>query len=233
MRAAVIASPIGVEALDDPTAEPGLVRRMLSDLRRSNRWLGGLAAARRGIRLLLDDADRGRTLRLLDIGAGAGDVTRDAVRFAARQQVALQPLALERHRAAAAMANQAGIGTVFGCGTALPFADDSIDIVLIAQLLHHFADDTAVQVLREAHRVASRGVVITDLHPSRLSAIGYRLVGPLLFLHPVTIADGVTSLARGRSAGELMAMAHSAGELAPVGMHLPFSRVLVAWRKSH
>jgi hypothetical protein len=42
-------SPIGVELLDDPTADPALVAASLRDIARANRWFGGAAAMRRGL----------------------------------------------------------------------------------------------------------------------------------------------------------------------------------------
>ena len=65
---------IGVEVLDNPGADPALVRRMLTDIARTNRWLGGAHAVRVGMQHLCRDVLRGTTMRLLDVGTGAGDL---------------------------------------------------------------------------------------------------------------------------------------------------------------
>src|SRR5512135_2896172 len=123
-------SPIGTEALDDPPTDPLLVARMLRDIARCNRWLGGTAAVRFGISRLLLPTDRRRTLTLFDVGTGAGDLPLDARRWARRRGVTLAPLALERLATAARLARQAGVPVMLGCAGDLPVATRSVDLVL-------------------------------------------------------------------------------------------------------
>ena len=75
-------TPLGVELLDDPAADPATVRSSLGDIARSNRWLGGRAAVRFGLDRLLKKLPHERRLTLLDVGTGAGDLPLDAVRRA-------------------------------------------------------------------------------------------------------------------------------------------------------
>lgn len=230
MAGALSMSAIGVEALDDPGADPALVRRMLGDIARSNRWLGGGRAARRGLDHLLGPADRGRTLTLLDIGTGAGDLPRTLARWCARRGVTLQGIGVERLPAAAAVARDGGLPTILACGGTLPLADGSVDLVLASQLAHHLDADGTIALCREAHRVARRGVILADLRPSALAAFGYRLAGPVLGLHPATVGDGIVSLARGREAAALAALAARAGARDVLAATLPCARVVIAWR---
>lgn len=230
MAAPLSLSAVGVEALDDPGADPVLVRRMLRDIARSNRWLGGGRAARHGLAQLLAPADRGTTLTLLDIGTGAGDLPHALTRWAARRGVTLRGLGVERLPAAAALAHAGGLPTILACGGTLPLADGSVDIVLASQLAHHLDADGTIALCREAARVARRGVILADLRPSSLGAIGYRLAGPLLGCHPVTVRDGVLSLARGRDAASLAALATQAGARDVLATSLPCARVVIAWR---
>jgi SAM-dependent methyltransferase len=226
----LISSPIGIEVLDDPGADPVLVRRMLGEIATANRLFGGVRALHRGLAQLFDPADRDRAVTLLDIGTGAGDLPRAAVRWAAGRGMMLDPIGLERHPAAARCATDAGITTFLGCGAALPLRDGSVDVVLLSQLLHHLDDDGAIRMLAEAHRVARRGVLVLDLRPSRLAGLGFRAAGSAMGFHRSTIDDGVVSLARGRSAPALAELARQAGAGAPRAHALPFARVLVSWR---
>lgn len=229
---ALTTSTIGVEALDSPATDPALVRRLLGDIARSNRWLGGARAARRGLAHLLDPADHGRTLILLDIGTGAGDLPHLLQRWAARRGVTIRPLGLERLPAAARLAHATGLPMMLGDGGTLPIGDRSVDLVLASQFAHHLDDAGTVALMREAARVARRGVIIADLRPSRSAAWGYRAVAPLLDLHPVTVADGVVSLARGRDAEALVALAQRAGASNVHTATLLCARVVLAWRTS-
>lgn len=236
-------SPIGVEVLDDPAAPAPLVERMLGDIARANRWLGGAAAVTTGLAALLDPADRHTTLTLLDLGTGVGDLPRAAARWAARRRVTLRSVGIERHRTAAAMACGNGVATVVACATRLPFRVSSPrsaaqaaarherpDLILVSQLLHHFDDDAAVAILAEANATARRGVIVADLRPSRLAATGFRLAGRALGLARVTIDDGITSLRRGRDAAALVRLARAAGAHSVRARELGRGRVLATWR---
>ena len=221
-------SPIGVEALDDPGSDPVLVRRMLADIAACNRWLGGTAAMRFGLARLLRDSDRGRQLTLFDVGTGAADLPRDARRWAARRGVSLVPLALERIPAAARVARATGVPTILGCASALPLRAKSVDIVLVSQVVHHLAADSAVALLAACTAGARRGVIVADLHRTWFAAAGFRLAGTVLGLDRRTLADGVTSVRRGFTPNELRALCVRAGALDVHVAARPGSR-LVAW----
>ncbi|HWB42077.1 MAG TPA: hypothetical protein VG500_12495, partial [Gemmatimonadales bacterium] len=61
-------TPLGVELLDDPAADPATVVRSLGNVARANRWFGGAAAVRHGLGRLLRGVPRERPLTLLDLG---------------------------------------------------------------------------------------------------------------------------------------------------------------------
>ncbi len=204
-------SPVGTEALDDPHTDPALVRRMLGDISRANRWLGGRAVMYFGLARLLDGGNDGRALTLCDIGTGAGDLPRAAARWAARRGITLRCIGLERIPAAAGLARHGGMAVAVACAGALPLRAGGVDLVLISQLAHHLDRAAVVQLFRDASRAARRGVLVCDLRPSPLARYGFPVAGRLLGLHPVTIADGVTSVARGFSAPALAELAREAG----------------------
>lgn len=223
-------SPIGTEALDDPSADPALVRRMLDDIARANRWFGGRRTVQRGLAALFDAAPAQPTWTLLDIGTGAGDLPLAAVRWGARRGITLRPLGLERIPAAARLAVRHGVPTVLGCGSALPVASRSVDVALVSQVAHHLDDDAVVRLFAECHRVARRGVIIADLRPSRTAELAFRVGGRLLGLHPVTVGDGITSLRRGFTPARLRALAIRAHDARVHVSRDLFSRILAWWR---
>lgn len=223
-------SPIGVEALDDPATDPLLVSRMLRDIARANWWLGGVAAVRYGLAQVLDVSDRGRTLTLFDIGTGAGDLPRDAERWAKRRGVTLSPLGLERIPAAAAIARDAGVPVIVGCAGTLPLADRSVDIVLISQVAHHLDATSAMELFAASSRIARRGVIIADLRPAWYAAAGFRLAGRVLGFHPTTLLDGVTSVHRGFALERLRTMCRQAGSPQAEVVGRPGARVVAWWR---
>lgn len=220
-------STVGHELLDDPGADPALVRESLRHLARSNAWFGGLAAARTGIERVITGW-RGDRLALLDVGTGAGDIPRALGTVFAARGIRLASVGIDRHRAAAPLARAAGVPTIVADGFHLPFADRSVDVVLVSQVAHHFSPAGVVSLAREVSRVARIGVVIADLTRSRLAQVGFGLGSRILGFDRVTRIDGITSLARGFRPGELGALLDQAGVRATISTHLG-SRIVATW----
>ncbi len=221
-------SPLGRECLDDPGAPGAVVEATLKDIARVNAWLGGRAAAAFGLGLLLNGAP-GSSLTLLDVGAGSGDIARDLAGYARRRGVTLQPVAAERHPVAARLCRRRGLATVLCDGGRLPMAGKSVDVVLASQLLHHLTRDSATALLSELDRVARVGVIVADLRRHSVAALGIWLASFALRLHPVTRRDGVTSVRRGFTRGELSQLLRQAGVPGAV-YRRPGYRLVAVWR---
>jgi SAM-dependent methyltransferase len=224
-------SPVGVELLDDPAADPVAVTETLRNIARSNRWFGGTAAVLHGCRRLLAGVAPGTTLSLLDLGTGAGDLPRAAVRWAARRGIRLTPVGLERSRVAAAVANAAGIPCAVGCAGAPPVREKGVDLVLLSQVLHHLAPSSVVRLLATCDRLARRGVVIADLRRGRLGPLAFWFGARALRFDPMTRADGMTSIRRGYTPGELRRLLADAGVKATIERR-PGYRLVASWRTS-
>ena len=224
-------SPLGREALDAPGAHPALVETTLRDIVRVNVLLGGRAAAAFGLERLLEGVAPGPRRTLLDVGAGSGDLAGYLVRRAARRGVTLAPLTVERHPVAARLCRRAGLVSVMGDGGQLPLADRSVDVALASQLLHHLERRSAVTLLRELSRVARLGVIVADLRRHAVAAIGIWLASFPLGLHPVTRQDGVTSVRRGYTRGELEQLLREAGVAGEV-FRRPGYRLVAVWRSA-
>jgi hypothetical protein len=218
-------SSLGTELLDDPGADPATVRRSLRNVARANRWFGGAAAARYGLGLLLRGLAPGRPLTLLDLGTGAGDLPRRAVGWARRRGHLLRPLG----RPAAALAVRAGVPCAVACAGAPPLRERSVDIVLVSQVAHHFTSESAMRLFHTCDALARVGVVIADLRRGRLAPLAFRVGATALGFDPVTKADGLTSIRRGYTAGELRDLLLSVGIRARVARR-PGYRLVATWR---
>jgi SAM-dependent methyltransferase len=222
-------SPVGVELLDDPAADPAMVAESLRNIARSNRWFGGAAAVRHGLARTLAGVPAGATLTLADLGTGLGDLPRAAVRWAARRGIHLVAVGLERSPVAARLALASGVPCVVGCAGASPFRDKSVDVVLVSQLAHHLADESAVRLFRACDRLARRAVIVADLRRGVLGPVAFWVGARALGFDAVTVADGRTSLRRGYTTARLRALLEAAGVRGLVERR-PGYRLVASWR---
>ena len=221
-------SPIGAELLDDPNADPDTVAESLRNIARANRWFGGAAAVRHGLACTLGGMAPGFTYSLLDLGTGAGDLPRVAERWGIKRGIRIQPVGLELSRAAAALAQRAGLPIVVGCAGTPPIRDKSVDVVLVSQVAHHLSPESVVHLFRTCNRLARRAVIIADLRRHQLAASGFRLGARLLGFDTVTVTDGVTSIRRGFSRRELLSLMAQAGITGQVDSR-PGFRLVATW----
>jgi ubiquinone/menaquinone biosynthesis C-methylase UbiE len=227
----LVNAPVGAELLDDPAADPAIVRSSLGHIARSNRWLGGRAAMRSGLAVALGSEGRGESLTLLDVGTGAGDLPLDAVRWGRRRGFRIQPLGLDRSFTAATLARESGIQTVVGCAGTLPVRSRSVDIVLVSQVVHHLRQDAAIQLLRECYRIARRALIVTDLERARLAVAGFWVVSRVLQFDAATRADGITSVRRGYSVEEFRELFRLAG-ITATAFRRPGYRLVAVGKRS-
>jgi SAM-dependent methyltransferase len=219
------------EILDSPDVDPALVRRSLQDVACANAVFGGTSSAVDEIKAALPGLPRAATL--LDVGTGLGDIPCRARTIAGRNGIELTTIGLDAAWVLTA-ANRSSL-TFSVCADALrlPFADNSVDIVMCSQVLHHFSGGDALKLLREMNRVARRRVIISDIRRSWVSAIGLWIVSFPLRFHAVSRHDGVVSVLRGFTPGELSDTVLEAVALKPRAHRRRGFRVTTSWIPVH
>lgn len=181
-----------IELLDGDGLTPTEVSANLADLARLNRLPGGAGASIAAIRRL---GGSRAALRVLDVGAGGGDL---AVAFARHGWATV---AVDRHPEVLAVARRR-IGSTprielrEADAVALPFEDGSFDVAHASLLLHHLEPDEAVTVLREMARVSAAGVVVNDLRRGWSAAAVTMATTAVLARSGVTRHDGAISARR-------------------------------------
>ena len=221
----------GTEILDSPDVDPQIVARSLADVARANSLFGGIGSALDELKDALREVPREATL--LDVGTGLGDIPCRAREEARRSGVELTTIGLD---AAPVLASACRYSVDFSvCANALrlPFADNSIDIVMCSQVLHHFAGSDASALLREMDRVARVSVIVSDIRRSWIAAIGLWLVSFPLRFHAVSRHDGVVSVMRGFTPDELADTVQEAIARRPVAHRRRAFRVTTSWAPLH
>jgi ubiquinone/menaquinone biosynthesis C-methylase UbiE len=185
----------------------------LRDIRRANRYFGGARAVLRAIGPVLTPG--GAPIAILDVATGSADIPAAIVALAERRGVPVRVVATDLQPDVLAVARAAarpGILVVEEADArALPYADDTFDIVTLSLALHHFAPEEATRVLAEMRRVGRRLLVVNDLERSRPAYIGAWLMGHCLTRNRLTRHDAPLSVRRAYTRAEALALARDAG----------------------
>lgn len=219
----------GSELMDRSDVAREELAEGLADLRRVNRWFGGLHAALAAVMPVIGEVEDSE-VRVLDVGTGSADIPLALVRRARRAGRVVRVLATDVHpeTVAAAMRATAGepaVDVYRADGLALPFQPEKFHIAMCHTTLHHFDEAEATRLLGELGRVASRAVVVTDLARSRAALAGVRSLSETLWRkHPVTRHDSVVSIRAAYTAEEAAALARAARLRNPRVRRYPFFR---------
>ncbi len=219
--------------MDQPGLDPRQHVHALEGLARINWWSGSAGIFWPALRRLA--RQEARTLRVLDLATGGGDVPLRLWRRAQRAGVVLQlegcdisPVAVEY---AEASARKSGTDVRFFVHDALngPLLE-GYDVLMCSLFLHHL-DDAPARTLLERMGRQARLVLVNDLvrgWPGYLLAqVGARL----LTRSPVVHTDGPLSVRAAFTRAELRALAEQAGlRGATVSWRWPW-RMLLTWRR--
>ena len=204
------------ELLDEHDAPREDMERSLRDLRRINRYLGGLSIYQRLLKRL------GDVRSILDVGAGTADNVSEA-------RAALR-IALDFKIDHLLYQRDARSHRVVGDAASLPFRSNSVDAVTSAHFFHHFSADENVRILGEGLRVARKAVVVNDTRRHHAPLLFVRLLGALRLVGRITRFDAPASVLRGYTASEAAAVAKRLGARFDILKMWPFRFGLIVWK---
>jgi SAM-dependent methyltransferase len=221
----------GFEHLDDPALPAAIAERLLRDVALANALFGGARAVLAEVRTVFEEARTAgvRELSLLDVGTGLADIPVAIAALGAEFGIRVTSIGLEHSVGMAQVARKRVATAVAADGRALPFGNDTVDIITCSLVLHHFEGDAALALLRECARVSRRSVIISDLRRSWAAIALLWLVSFPLRFHPFSRHDGVASIRRGFTPAELDATVRLAGARAPRTRTRLGWRVTAAW----
>jgi ubiquinone/menaquinone biosynthesis C-methylase UbiE len=186
------------ELLDEHDAPREDMEQSLRDLRRINRYLGGIRIYRALVR-------RFAPASILDVGTGTADSleavadvhTRIGLDFKIDHLLFLR----EGSR----------VLRVVGDAQRLPFRDGAVDLITSAHFFHHFSPEENAAILAESLRVARRGVAVNDTRRHYAPLLLVLLLGALRLVGRITRYDAPASVRQGYTLAETRAIAARAG----------------------
>lgn len=210
------------EWMDEPTQTETAFRTALRDLEFLNqisfgyrptlRWLDALVA-RTGV----------KSLSVLDVGAGGGDMLRRIAGWGAARGIALELTGLDRSPAAEAAARAAGTPGQWITSDLFDLPDDArFDVVISALFGHHLPDAELVRFLPWMERHARHGWMINDLHRHAIPWCALWIGTRAMRLDPMVVNDSTISVARGFTRADWRRISAEAGVASRIAWQLPF-----------
>jgi SAM-dependent methyltransferase len=196
------------EIMDDFVLKGDEMKKVLTDLKNVNKWLGGNNISISGIIKLLPEGAKEQTITILDFGCGDGEILRECARFAEREGYIFRLIGIDANTFILEEARRRS--TDFQNITFLEkdvFSSEikelDCDIALCTLFLHHFSNNDLKALIQRFLDLAKVGIVINDLHRSRLAFWLFKMVSYMIIKTSIARNDGLISVARGFKRREL------------------------------
>jgi len=189
------------EILDSDRPSPEDIRDSLVDLRRINRWFGGVRTTRKMIDSVLEHT-KATQLSLLEVASASGDIPAAVQQRLRSRRVSLSYTLLDRDPSH--FDGRRDVRTIGADALALPFRDNSFDVVGCSLFAHHMEPSQLIAFTREAIRVSKIAVLINDLQRSYLHLAAVHAGKPLF--RWITRHDSVASVWRAYTPKEMKEM---------------------------
>jgi ubiquinone/menaquinone biosynthesis C-methylase UbiE len=212
--------------LDTDAGTPREVEDSLADLKTINRYFGGLYAM---TELVAAVATRQNVTSLswLDVGGATGDLAALTSKSLVKRGIGVRPFLLDR------MPSHLNdrYASVAGDALALPFKENSFDVVSSCLFVHHLEPPDIVRFTNESLRVSRHAVLINDLirHPLHV-ALAY--AGYAMYRSRLTRHDAVASVRRAYTLNEvedILKRTQTSGIEAR--RFFPFRMGVIAWKR--
>ncbi len=221
------------ELLDLDEAPFEEVKDSLQDVQRVNRYLSGYSVLLHHVAPFFDRHPPGQPLHILDACTGSADQPRAIVLYARRRGIPVRVTGIDINRKMIRFAQEETrefpeIGFVQCDVLNLPFKENSFDVVINSLSLHHFSKEHAVAMLAGFSKLARRGVIVNDLHRSRVAYASIYVLTRLLTQNRLTRYDAPVSVMNAFTPDEMRALAKAAGwRKFEVHRHFPYRIALV------
>ncbi len=187
------------EWMDDPHIDPHVLQNAVDDITKLNHLLGGFTFTLQAIHKIIARHPN-KPLTIVDAGCGDGAMLRYLEKHIAGDHVTFIGIDLSAQSIAAARAKSAGLSRVrFRVSDILTIDTTtfSCDILTSTLTMHHFLDDQIVTFLQKFKQMASKAIIINDLHRSWVAYTFFKYFSPIFIKHEISRHDGLISIAAG------------------------------------
>lgn len=194
--------------MDDFDLQGEDLRFVLKDIDNVNRRLGGHHITIKGIKKLIQNNSE-KELRIADIGCGSGQTLRQLSKWGKRENLNLKLCGIDANAHIVQQAKSLSRGydnieyiqeNIFS----EEFKSRDFDIITCCLTLHHFKDNDIVKLISLLHKQSGIGVVVNDLHRSKLAYVLFKLYSTLFMKSKIAKNDGGVSILRGFKKKDLL-----------------------------
>ncbi len=189
------------EIMDDLDMSGDILIDSLDKIATINQWLGGNNLTIKGVNQLLSDNNNTKTISIVDLGCGNGDMLRALAKLGKKTGQRFDLLGID--------ANQATIDYAIELSTEYDnirylkldvlsdeFKSIEYDIALCTLFLHHFEDDIALKLIQSLNEKATIGVIVNDLHRHPMAYFLFSLI-TMFVKNKMMKEDGKLSIRKG------------------------------------
>ena len=225
------------ELLDLDEASYQEVQDSLQDVATVNRYLGGYRVLLQHIEPILRSHKTNRPFRVMDAATGSADQPVELVKLARRIGVPIHITAIDINAKMLKLAREEVACypeiQLMQCDIlSLPFRENAFDLVVNSLSLHHFSWDKAVTILRTIYKVGRLGIVVNDLHRSRVAHVVIFILTRIFTRNRLTRYDAPVSVMNAFTPKEFCDLAQQA-KIDPYEIHRHFPyRIALLGRKT-
>lgn len=196
------------EIMDDFSLEGDELRITLDEISKINHFLGGNKITLDGVRTLLLKADTTKTLNIVDIGCGNGEMLRMLSNYGYSNNIDLKIVGIDANPFTvdyAQVLSKDYPNISYLCGDVFDknFEMAKFDIALCTLTLHHFDTDQIIELINILVKISNIGIVINDLQRSKIAYRLFQTICVVFKLNNMTKKDGLISILRGFKKNEL------------------------------
>ena len=200
------------EIMDDFELQGPELEKTLEDLENINKWLGGNKITLQGIKKLVRNQPKDKTIQIVDIGCGNGAILREIAKWGRTRNYQFQLTGIDANPNTIEIAEKlSAYYPEIQFSTLNVFSEDyknrEFNIVLCTLTLHHFNDSEIISILNNFYKQAKIGIVINDLHRSKIAYFLFQAFCRVFIKNEIARKDGLTSILRGFKKEDILALA--------------------------
>ncbi|MCF6348786.1 MAG: methyltransferase domain-containing protein [Flavobacteriaceae bacterium] len=190
-----------IELMDDLAMSGELLRKTLDQIAKINQWLGGNNITLNGLKKILKNKPKNKTVTIIDLGCGNGDMLREIANYGRKEGYNFNLIGVDANEYTVNYAkkksqNYTEISYLQQDVFSDKFKNLDYDIVLSTLFLHHFTENEIIYLLTSVLKKAKLGVIINDLHRHPMAYYLFKLLC-LTIQNPMVKQDGLISILRG------------------------------------